>query len=295
MTPDNVARASANGVTFSAQDGGRSTAIVHIGTELDSALWETSAGAVSGINLTASDIITFTLGNATVTTSIVSVGGAFNSVQMVTDAVQAAWVAKVTTASEVLYNFAKAQTEASSTLSNAKGNQLTFTARDIGSGGAGHSISLTAESIDGTTTPQLPVAYGLTRLTTDNLSDGNDVIVTFESNVAGLAGNEIGLPATTAVSGTFSALTISHVSDTSAEAGTNVNSTPAIAELHSNLRTNSSVAPTVSGLSGDMHTDESRSDVRYPEDDNSASSTTGGSHCCCEKQNRMVRLTELHD
>ena len=189
---DNVARASANGVTFSAQDGGRSTAIVHIGTELDSALWETTAGAVSGINLTASDIITFTLGNATVTTSIVSVGGAFNSVQLVTNAVQAAWIAKVTTASAVLYQFEKAQAEASSTLSNAKGNQLTFTARDIGTGGEGLSISLTAASVDGTTIPQLPVAYGKTRLTTDNTSAGDDVIVTFESNVAGLAGNEIG-------------------------------------------------------------------------------------------------------
>jgi hypothetical protein len=272
---DNVARASSNGVTFSAQDGGRSTAIVHIGTELDSALWETNAGAVSGINLTASDIITFTLGNATVTTTVTTnQGSAMGKIQAVTDAVQAAWVAKVTTASAVLYNFESAQTEASSTLSTSKGASLTFAARDIGSGGEGHSISLTAASVDGTTIPQLPVAYGPTRATNDNLSAGADVIVTFESNVAGVAGNEIGLPATTATSGTFAALTISHVSDTSAEAGTNVNSTPAIAELHSNLRTNSSTAPVVSGLSGDGHTDESRSDVRYPEDDNTLTTVT---------------------
>ena len=69
---------------------------VHIGTELDSALWETSAATVTGINLTASDIITFTVGNATVTTSVTTnQGSAFGKVQAVTDAVQAAYVAKV--------------------------------------------------------------------------------------------------------------------------------------------------------------------------------------------------------
>ena len=265
---NNTARATANGVTFSAQDGGNSTAIVHIGTSRDSAVWETSAATTTPINLTASDIITFTLGNATVTTTVTSTGGAFNSVQLVTDAVQAAWVAKVTTASAILYDFESAQTEASSTLGNALGNQLTFTARDVGSGGEGKSISLTAASTDGTTTPILPVAYGATRQTTDNTSAGSDVVITFESNVAGLAGNEIGLPATSGTSGTFSLATISHTSDTGS--GVPV----AITELHSNLRTNSSTAPTVAGLSGNMHTDESRSDVRYPEDDNTLTTVT---------------------
>ena len=266
---NNTARATANGVTFSAQDGGNSTAIVHIGTSRDSAVWETSASTTTPINLTASDIITFSLGNATVTTTVTSVGGAFNSVQMVTDAVQAAWVAKVTTASAILYNFESAQTEASSTLGNALGQMLTFTARDVGTGGEGHSISLTAASIDGTTTPILPVAYGATRATTDNLSAGSDVVITFESDVAGVVGNNIGLPATSATSGTFTLATISHTSDTASGVPA------AITELHSNSRTNSSTAPVVSGLSGDGQTDESRSDVRYPEDDNTASSTTG--------------------
>ena len=188
---------------------------------------------------------------------------------MVTDAVQAAWVAKVTTASAILYNFESAQTEASSTLGNALGQMLTFTARDVGTGGEGHSISLTAASIDGTTTPILPVAYGATRATTDNLSAGSDVVITFESDVAGVVGNNIGLPATSATSGTFTLATISHTSDTASGVPA------AITELHSNSRTNSSTAPVVSGLSGDGQTDESRSDVRYPEDDNTASSTTG--------------------
>jgi hypothetical protein len=266
---NNTSRATSNGVTFSAQDGGNSTAIVHIGTELDSALWETSAAAVSGINLTASDVITFTLGGTSVTTTVTTnQGSAFGKVQAVTDAVQAAWVAKVTSASAILYEFESAQTEASSTISNAKGNMLTFTARDAGSDGKGQSISLTAASSDGTTIPQLPVSYGATSLSTDNLSEGDDVIVTFVSNVAGTVGNSIGLPATSATSGTFSLATISHVGDTSAGVPT------AITSLHSNLKARAGTGTVTNGLSGDQHTDESWGDVTYPE--NSTTVVTAG-------------------
>jgi len=265
---NNTARATANGVTYSAQDGGNSTAIVHIGTERDSAVWETTAATVTEIYLTASDIITFTLGNVTVTTTVTSVGGDFNSVQMVTDAVQAAWVAKVTTASQILYQFASANTEASSSISNAKGNMLTFTAMDKGSAGKGKSISLTAASVDGTTSPILPVSYGATSATNDNASSGDDVIVTFESNTAGVDESVVGLPATSAASGSFAIGTISHVHDTNA--GVPV----AITELHSNYKANAGTGKKTAGLSGDQHSDESWDDVRYPEDDNQVTTVT---------------------
>ena len=265
---NNTARATANGVTYSAQDGGNSTAIVHIGTERDSAVWETTAATVTEIYLTASDIITFTLGNVTVTTTVTSVGGDFNSVQMVTDAVQAAWVAKVTTASQILYQFASANTEASSSISNAKGNMLTFTAMDKGSAGKGKSISLTAASVDGTTTPILPVSYGATSATNDNTSSGADVIVTFESNTAGVDESVVGLPATSATSGTFALATISHVHDTNADVPV------AITELHSNYKANAGTGKKTAGLSGDQHSDESWDDVRYPEDDNQVTTVT---------------------
>ena len=265
---NNTARATANGVTYSAQDGGNSTAIVHIGTERDSAVWETTAATVTEIYLTASDIITFTLGNVTVTTTVTSVGGDFNSVQMVTDAVQAAWVAKVTSASQILYQFASANTEASSSISSAKGNMLTFTAMDKGSAGKGKSISLTAASVDGTTSPILPVSYGATSASNDNASSGDDVIVTFESNTAGVDESVVGLPATSAASGSFAIGTISHVHDTNA--GVPV----AITELHSNYKANAGTGKKTAGLSGDQHSDESWDDVRYPEDDNTVTTVT---------------------
>jgi hypothetical protein len=254
---DNVSRAATNGVTYSASAGGNSTSVVHIGTELDSALWETSAAAVSGINLTASDIITFSVGNLTVTTSVVTnQGSAFGKVQAVTDAIQAVYNAKNTAASEILYDFDRTHAEASSAISNAKGQQLTFTARDFGTGGAGLSISLTAASVDGTTIPQLPVAYGATNASTDNVSAGPDVVVTFVDTVAGSLNNTIGLPATSAASSSFTLATVSHTGVTAAGVPT------AITELHTNYKPN---AGTGKATSEDQHSDESWSDVTYPE------------------------------
>ena len=145
---------------------------------------------------------------------------------------------------------------------------LTFTASDPGSAGEGLTISLTATSVDGTTTPILPVSYGATSSTGDNTSAGDDVIVTFVSNKAGVTDNTIGLPATSATSGTFSLATISHVHDTNG--GVPV----AITELHSNYKPNAGTGKRVAGLSGDYQSDESWNDVTYPEDDNYAANET---------------------
>ena len=64
---DNVARAAANGVTFSVHTGGNSTAVIEIGSELDSTVYETSNATASRVNSNASDTITLTVGNDTVT------------------------------------------------------------------------------------------------------------------------------------------------------------------------------------------------------------------------------------
>ena len=80
-----------------------------------------------------------------------------------------------------------------------------------------------------------------------------DLVLTFESTQTGVANNNIGLPATSAASGTFASTTISY----SAEA------LSIDAELHSNYKAN---AGTGKATSTNSHPEESWSDVTYPED-----------------------------
>ena len=116
--------------------------------------------------------------------------------------------------------------------------------------------------------PPLSTPKRATSATNDNASSGDDVIVTFESNTAGVDESVVGLPATSATSGTFAIGTISHVHDTNA--GVPV----AITELHSNYKANAGTGKKTAGLSGDQHSDESWDDVRYPEDDNQVTTVT---------------------
>jgi len=141
-----------------------------------------------------------------------------------------------------------------------------MTALDRGTGGSGQSMSLTisdalADSTAATKYAVLPVIYGASYASTDNTTSGPDLVLTFESTQTGVANNNIGLPATSAASGTFSAATVSY----SAEA------ISIDAELHSNYKAN---AGTGKATSTDSHPDESWSDVTYPEDTVAATVTT---------------------
>ena len=141
-----------------------------------------------------------------------------------------------------------------------------MTALDRGTGGSGQSMSLTisdalADSTAATKYAVLPVIYGASYASTDNTTSGPDLVLTFESTQSGVANNNIGLPATSAASGTFSAATVSY----SAEA------ISIDAELHSNLKAN---AGTGIATSTDSHPDESWSDVTYPEATVAATVTT---------------------
>ena len=262
---DNKALATANGVTMNAAAGGNSTLAIHVGSQLNSALWETSAAVTTNLHLTASDVINLTVGNQTVTLTAATSNASYE-VYSVTKSVGAAiatrWAAVNTGASKPIFNFTESVAQASSSIDGDTGHMLTFTAKDKGTGGAGLSASLTISALDSTgNNGTLPVSYGATSLTTDNTSTGPDVVLTFESNTAGVIGNVIGNPATSATSGTFSAATLSHAAQSIA----------GITELHSNLLAN---AGTNKVTSTDGHYDENRSDVVYPEVDVDATVTS---------------------
>jgi len=262
---DNKALATANGVTMNAAAGGNSTLAIHVGSQLNSALWETSNAIITNLHLTASDVINLTVGNQTVTLTAATSNASYeiySVAKSVGAAIATRWAAVNTGASAPIFNFTGSVAQASSTINGASGHMLTFTAKDKGTGGAGLSASLTLSALDSTgNNGTLPVSYGATSLTSDNTSTGPDVVLTFESNTAGVLGNVIGNPATSATSGTFSAATLSHAAVGIA----------GISELHSNLLAN---AGTNKVTSTDGHHDESRSDVVYPEDDNTTTTVT---------------------
>jgi hypothetical protein len=262
---DNKALATAAGVTMNAYTGGNSTLSIHVGSQLNSALWETTNATASNLYLTASDVINVQVGNQTVTLTAPTASGSYEVYSVaasVADAIATRWAAVNTGASALIFNFNSSVAQASSTIDGDTGHMLTFTAKDRGTGGEGLSASITLTALDTTgNNGVLPLSYGATSLTSDNTSTGPDVILTFESNTAGTIGNVIGNPATSATSGTYSAATLSH-------AATGI---AGISELHSNYVVNTG---TGSRTSTDGQYDESWDDVRMPYGDNYAANET---------------------
>ena len=268
----NVARAAAEGVTFSVATGGNSTAVLEIGTALNSTVWETSNATASLINMNASDTLSLTVGNDTVTVAapvitstnaaVGAVGGVATTVGYtktiaVATAIKTAWDAAVT-ASPNLFEFG-AITLASSTHVALDGIKMTMTALDKGSGGSEQTIalSITDAGADSTAGASkygiLPYIAGPTASTGDNKSSGPDLVLSFEETNAGVAANTIGLPSTSAASETYGTATISYAFKTAA-----------LTTLHSNYYAN---ATTGKATSTDSHPDESWSDVTQPEND----------------------------
>ena len=257
---DNKALATAQGVTMSAHSGGNSSLAIHVGSQLNSALWETSNAIVTNLHLTASDVINVTVGNQTVTLTAPTSNASYE-VYAVAKSVGAAiatrWAAVNTGNSEPIFNFNKAVTQASSTINSATGHMLTFTAKDRGTGGEGLTASITLSALDATgNNGTLPLAYGATRSTSDNSSTGPDVVLTFESNTAGasLVNSVLSVPANSTTSGIYGAGTLSHAAVGIA----------GISELHTNYNASTG---TGSATYLDGHHDESNNDVRVPSDD----------------------------
>ena len=107
----------------------------------------------------------------------------------------------------------------------------------------------------------VPYAIGATKATSDNMTKGTDVVVTFEDNDAGIPLYNLGTPANDATDHAVSAATVSW---TSAD-GTGVNElyTTHFANAGTNDETGTNTYPA-----------ESRSDVRNPENDNTTTTVT---------------------
>ena len=262
-----ASRATAAGVTMNASVTGNSSIAIHIGSTASSASWETTSAVASAVDLTAAESTTLTVGNlvseVAMTDANAGASTAYAVASRVATIIRNAANTLTGGASAAYYNVTVSGNVGSSALVT-NGAMFWLKADDVGSGGNGLAASLTTEAATGRSAIDfVPYAIGQSALTTDNTTTAieGDIVITFESNTAGVAGTVIGLPATSAASGTFSAATMSH-------AGTGI---AAFSELHSNLLAN---AGTNKATGSDQHADESRSDVRYPEDTVAATITT---------------------
>ena len=126
---DNKALATANGVTMNAAAGGNSTLAIHVGSQLNSALWETSNAIVTNLHLTASDVINLTVGNQTVTLTAPTSNASYE-VYAVAKSVGAAiatrWAAVNTGASANIFNFTGTVAQASSAIDDAYRSHVNF-------------------------------------------------------------------------------------------------------------------------------------------------------------------------
>ena len=184
-------RATNQGVTLDAKTGGESTGTVSIiqwasggstATVLGQRYTSSTAlvAAVSSTNhgIDSDDIITFTVGTNTVTTSVVSSAQTPNDVAV---AILAAWASKYGTSGT-------ASASAVATITNASGI-ITVTALDLGSRGDGLNMdmSIAASSTGVTTTngKSLDWKIGATRDESDDATKGTSLVVTIESVAAG--------------------------------------------------------------------------------------------------------------
>jgi hypothetical protein len=263
---NNTTRATNNGVTFLASQGGNSTVMVTLGgSTLNSALYETSNATASAFALGTQESITLTVGNLVVEAGIAGTESAGEDAYAVADRLGDTLKAAVDTAlagASANYYEVTVGNVVSTTLSGATEDAvaLIFTSKDIGTGGSGLSASIT---VSGRSSGAfVPYAIGATKATSDNVTSGPDVVVTFEDNDSGTILYSLGTPADDATDHAVSAATVSW---TSAD-GTGIN------ELYTTHFPN---AGTADATGSNTYPAESRSDVRNPEDNNRVGSTVG--------------------
>ena len=211
-TTENLARATAAGLTLTAQKGGDSTATVspvwYVSNGATSTLGErhTSATDIAAAVATpthgfgADEVLTFKVGANTVTTTVVG-GVTSSTLSSATLAIQAAYAAKYGPGGT-----ASATAVASVTIAGAV---LTVTGLDRGSRGHGLAVSLSVAAGTTTATNGLALDWviGTTRATTDNSTTSENVILTLESNTAGTLADTTTPTTITIGGGTLTVLT----------------------------------------------------------------------------------------
>ena len=257
----NLSRATNNGLTMLASEGGNSVVDITVGGTMDSAVFETETAVASAFALSTTETITLTVGNFSVEWAPAGTesGGedaAADSKRLAAGLRAAANTLATAAASANYYEVTiGAVVSATATGSAEIAHKFTVTSKDIGTGGAGLSASL---SVAGKASQAyLPYIIGVTRSTADNVTAGPDVVLTFEWNTAGTDTYPLGTPANDATDHAESAATVSFAGVKALSA--------AINELYSTHKPNLSNATKETGTN--TYPAESRSDVRIPEND----------------------------
>jgi hypothetical protein len=191
-----VSRATAAGVTIDAKVGGESIGTVSLIDWVQAGTDQTvfgeqitsSAGTVTASlalsEVDSDDVITFTVGSNSVTTSVVSTA---NSGTNIGDAIIAAWLAKYDG------QIGTASAAANVTITNSSG-VLSLVALDTGSRGnlaISMSVAAGTGAQSNTTAKALDWVIGATRATSDNNTTGQSLVVTVESIASGTVLNAV--------------------------------------------------------------------------------------------------------
>jgi hypothetical protein len=191
-----VSRATAAGVTIDAKVGGESIGTVSLIDWVQAGTDQTvfgeqitsSAGTVTASlalsEVDSDDVITFTVGSNSVTTSVVSTA---NSGTNIGDAIIAAWLAKYDG------QIGTASAAANVTITNSSG-VLSLVALDTGSRGnlaISMSVAAGTGAQSNTTAKALDWVIGATRATSDNNTTGQSRVVTVESIASGTVLNAV--------------------------------------------------------------------------------------------------------
>ena len=179
LSADNLAAATAAGVTLTATDGG-GVVVSKIKFENNSATTENSQTTVAGaFAVHVSDVFTLTLEGYSVT-----VTGTFTDAGVFADTVMDTWDAKYNT--DLLNRW---------DVASSAGGNLTFTARDEGTGSVGQALTA-AFTIASKSLTNMGYIIGngstLTESTGDNSSKGSSIVLTLEAGTSGDLLSEIG-------------------------------------------------------------------------------------------------------
>ena len=182
LTDNAIATATAVGVTLNAYVGGSSSVDITLYADNDSSTGVGSAATVSNTVLAADDVVGLTVDGVTGTATISgALGNSTANLTTIAAEMAAAWNA-VATATSTLYTVTSAGAVITVTGIQTAGSRA--------DGGAVAAIVTTGS--DTSTIPVLGHKIGFLRGSSDDLTASSNVIVTVESNTAGLDGDIVG-------------------------------------------------------------------------------------------------------
>ena len=198
LTDNAIATATAVGVTLNAYVGGSSSVDITLYADNDSSTGVGSAATVSNTVLAADDVVGLTVDGVTGTATISgALGNSVANLTTIAAEMAAAWNA-VATATSTLYTVTSAGAVITVTGIQTAGSRA--------DGGAVAAIVTTGS--DTSTIPVLGHKIGFLKGSSDDLTASSNVIVTVESNTAGLDGDIVGA-GVTAFTGSVGATALS--------------------------------------------------------------------------------------